>query len=363
MSSKRLFLTVGLPCVAILCLGYWTVRSNRLKVEGVAKSQGRNFELSEKQGDPKADHAVSKRQAHQKSITDPERFVLAKRAIRNIKFSSKIEEAEIELKEEFAFLYSLPPSHERYFLIPDLITAYSKAAFEASTSKEDLLERMQRFGSIIQGAAEAEDTERLLIVASMQCAKMIAELPDQESGVLRAYLEGHGNSGDQQMGSRIIASSYVRALVENGSPDASIIDGISNEDVKRFTEQTILLTFDFDLGSAKVVETFAARYLDETSKIAPDKNIAIRLFGLGLQTNPEAISAVILNAPPGQKKDEAIQQMIYRIAKSDPERADLWLEGIQDHNVKNKTREIMLEKRNDSDPPTIVADPDKDPFK
>lgn len=298
-------------------------------------------------------------------ISETERMELAHKAIVNIQWPSQANIAETKLREEIKFIYLFPPSQERNFWLSFLGESYAKSALESSLSNEELLNRLQRFGSIVKEGVNDSDLERILISASKQCAEMIRKLPNEKSDELYSYLASHESTDDVQMATRISASYHVDELTSTENPDSSLIDNIKNEEIRMLAEQTFLKTYDFGYASEKVVETFAARYLDPNSGVKSDHQIAIRLFGVGLKKYPEAISTIILNAPPGQKKDEAIEQMIYRIAPDDNERARLWWDQIQDPKIKQRAEIDISGKRERADPSRekLVVDPSKSPFK
>jgi hypothetical protein len=359
MFSRRLPLAVGLFGFVILVVVIWVSRTSKNKVV----NSGANIVSNQRVDNSRSDQTRSRNKGEQRKISDAEKIELAHNTVTNIQFPTKGAEAEIKLKEELEFLYSLPSSHDRYFLLSFLIKAYSQATFEASPSKEEFLDRMQRFGAIIKKSAAGADVERLLISASEQCAKMIGALPSQKGEILRNYLEIQGTIGDEQMGARIAASCYVETLKSSEVPDGSLFDSIGDSNVRKLAEKMFLRTFDFGQATEKVVETFAIRYLDPNSNVNPDHEIAIRLFGIGLQRYPEAISTVILATPPSQKKDAAIEQMIFRIAPDDIERARLWWDHIQDPNIKKRAELDILGKRQRGTPkPMPVMDPSNDPF-
>lgn len=300
----------------------------------------------------------------QKRISDEEKLVLASRAMRNVQFPSNPAEAEKKLGDDIKFLLSLPPSSERTLLMPALAEAYAKAVFESCSSKEGLLDRMRGFESVVRSSASGDYVERMLVAATARCAEMIKGLPEGQADSYLSYVEGQTGVDSDQMGSRIIASGYVAKLKTTKDPDLSVLDSIEDPAVRMLAERTFLRTYGFAYSEPKVVATFASRYLAADSLMDPDPEVAIRLFGVGLERHPEEISSVILNAPPGPKKDGAIEMMVSRIAQSDPERADLWFEMIQDPDIKKRTGVIMERKRRDPPPkPQEPADPSKNPFR
>jgi hypothetical protein len=287
-----------------------------------------------------------------KTISDEEKLELAREAIRNIEFPAKADEAANKLRDEFGFVFSFPPSWKRTSMAVTLSEIYSQAAFENSSSNEEILERMRGFGAILRSSvgtsAPEEDIERLLTSATARTARIINLMPGQEAALLREYLEREGTADDEQMGARIIASGHVERLSSAETPDVSLIDGIGDDAIRMLTERTFLRTFDF------------GRYLDSRNDLDSDHEIAVRLFGMGLQKHPEAVSEVILNAPSGRKRDEAVEMMIYRIAKSDPERADLWWDFIQSSDIRERAMASLTEMRKAPEPTMVTADSSTD---
>jgi hypothetical protein len=283
-----------------------------------------------------------------KTISDEEKLELAREAIRNIEFPAKADEAANKLRDEFGFVFSFPPSWKRTSMAVTLSEIYSQAAFENSSSNEEILERMRGFGAILRSSvgtsAPEEDIERLLTSATARTE----------------YLEREGTADDEQMGARIIASGHVERLSSAETPDVSLIDGIGDDAIRMLTERTFLRTFDFGMAGEDVAVTFATRYLDSRNDLDSDHEIAVRLFGMGLQKHPEAVSEVILNAPSGRKRDEAVEMMIYRIAKSDPERADLWWDFIQSSDIRERAMASLTEMRKAPEPTMVTADSSTD---
>jgi hypothetical protein len=252
--------------------------------------------------------------------------------------------ARAKLAVDLEFFLSLEPSYEQLSCIDKISTNYTRDSMISATNPEDYLARMSMFGETIREFGDKIDYEQLMQTIVGQTTEALLLLrPDvsqQYKEVMSSSLSPENEQGE--VASRILGGIVAHELGKEPSSAIGNLRDIKEPLLRLGTEKALLRDGSIDNVTK---QNFGAYYLSNDCQLPHDIATEKNLFGLGIKYDPEAISSIINNAPSGPKKDFAIEHLVFRTAVDDPERSKLWLELIEDPNIKNRARKFFHEKK------------------
>lgn len=244
---------------------------------------------------------------------DPEE---ARRAL--VEDLKTISEAKLDIRTQ----------NEMYY---HLAIAFSGDTFSLRGNPEDLVKRMAVFAEEYR-KVDTDMKNRLVDNGFSDLGNRLSKLSPGEIEIIYNGLS-QGNDGGDIVTKKLQGNMVAAKIISSDtSPVKETITGIEDPIVRRETERALLLgEFHSDVNRYEDIARF---YLSDESLIEPSRDVSVKLFGAELMKNPEGLSKVIRESSPGEKRDLAIEVMVSRILSTDPENALLWIDQIENQDVK-----------------------------
>lgn len=122
---------------------------------------------------------------------------------------------------------------------------------------------------------------------------------------------------------------------------AEELEGLPSDAVRQAVDRRLLERWLHGYGRKRAL----TNYLSGVITIQPTDKLVDQIFSpTSFRANPADMSQIILNAPDGFLRDDAIVRMIRIIADSDPAAARAWLSEIGEPSLAEETRQILTPK-------------------
>lgn len=299
--------------------------------------------------------------AKKKPPTDDAGILQISNVISNRRFPPGADESKIALAEDIKIIDGISGREtERDVFFQMLALKYTKDAFELRKNTAELVHKMEILHEQYSDLHGTRLSSRFISESLAELGGLVHNLQPEESGRIKADLAGDLISG-KQTGKTVLGNILAKEIDPKSTAFRDELRMIPDKDVRGETEKA-LLGEDHTVDPART-KMLAGLYLSDESLVGADKEIAKRLFGVALEKFPEELSKEILDAPKGQKRDLAIEQMIFRIAQVDPENAKLWFAEIEDIEVRSRSiKDLDGTRRGIGSVPKLDGNPAADPF-
>lgn len=285
----------------------------------------------------------------------------AHKLIFDTEFSPDAHEAESALLERLNYLSELPISHDREFLISSIIDKFSQSIVSSTKDIRVIEDRIQSLNNILIGKLDSLDLGKLKDTLINSISNSISK--SSEKSAYLDSLEGDGVKSSI-ITEKLLATIFAIDLKGSESPEPSSIESLASPEARNTAARYFLENYDFATANKHTIASFADFYLNTREIQSGGVNLAINIFGATISKEPGLVSQLISEASPSQKRDEAIEQMIYRLATSDPERTKMWLNEITDEKIKARALvDIGGARLNGKLFIPEYVTPDSDPFK
>ncbi|MBK1883852.1 hypothetical protein JIN85_15650 [Luteolibacter pohnpeiensis] len=339
LKNKRILIIILIP-IAVFLGGYIWNMSDPGKSDDFSSSKHTNPTSQKTQSET----GTTPQQNHHSEIEDlikeDKRLNQMEAYYQNIKFPYELSQLKQTLSEEFNIVMNLPQSPEKDLMLMDIGANF---AIQFSRNREDLElfgQRIKIYEETLLSFGEAYKPANEIF------RRMISKIPNWEEFStedisLREHtlLSDYENSRSSLVG-EFTGEVIAQRLASAGPEALTEIQSLPYDEKIKINIERSLLNHLRLKGASPEALTY---YLSSESRLDDEPKMAVKLVGDLYREKSDELGSIVLDSPPGDKRDQVIFQIVARLQRGDEVNLESWLGEISNPSLRDRARKDYLE--------------------